>query len=377
MTDTPEIHGVCPPRFAPVRDAFAADFAEDGEIGARFTALIEGEVLVDLWGGVTAKGGEAPFDDRTLAPVFSSTKAVAALMIARLVGQGRLAYGQTVASVWPEFAAAGKEAITVEQALSHQAGLAGFRDGFDPQEWFDWDAMCARLAAAEPLWPPGTACGYHPITHGLITGEIFRRVDGRTLGTALRQDLCEPLGIDFWIGLPESQDPRLADMQRPSAMPALGDLTEVRQLAFLKPWSSAPGRDGARWRRMELPSATGHGDALSLARLHGIFANDGMIDGVRALPPGLSAEVARARITGDDLVLPFRVSWGAGVLRNEGLWAYGPGAEAFGHSGWGGSCGFADPEQRLSAAYVMNRQSIHLVGDPRAKRLIDALYAAF
>jgi CubicO group peptidase (beta-lactamase class C family) len=309
-----------------------------------------------------------------VVPVFSSTKAVAALMMARLVGEGRLDYGQTVASVWPAFAQAGKGAITVEQALSHQAGLAGLRGPFDPAEWFDWDALCARLAAAEPLWPPGTASGYHPITFGYLAGEIFRRIDGRTLGTALREDVCEPLGLDFWIGLPEAQDHRLAQMQRPSAMPNLGELTEARQLAFLKPWSSPAGRDQPRWRRAEIPSATGHGTALALARLHAITACDGRLDGRQILPAGMAAQMSRARISGPDRILPFTLSWGAGVLRNTGLDIYGPNEGAFGHSGWGGSCGFADPARRLSAAYVMNRQSPHLIGDPRAMRLIGALY---
>jgi len=366
--------GLCPPRFDPVRRAFEANFAAGEEIGARFCVTIEGEVVVDLWGGSADRGGSTPFDQSTVAPVFSSTKAVAALMIARLVGQGRLDYGQSVASVWPDFAQAGKASITVEQALSHQAGLAGLRGPFDPDEWFDWTATCARIAAADPLWAPGSASGYHPITFGYLAGEIFRLVDGRSLAGALREDICDPLGLAFWIGLPEAQDSSLAQMQRPTSLPALGPLTEARQLAFFKPWSSPPGRDDARWRRAQLPSATGHGTAQALARLHAVFACDGRLDGREVLAPGVAAQAARARISGADLILPFDLSWGAGVLRNAGLNVYGPGQETFGHSGWGGSCGLADPERRLSAAYVMNRQSPHLIGDPRARRLIDALY---
>lgn len=374
MTDVPDINGLCPPEFEPVFDAFAANFAEREEVGARFTAIIDGEVLLDIWGGTTDRDGARPFDDTTITPVFSSTKAVAALMIARLVGQGRLQYGQTVASLWPEFAQSGKGRITVEQVLSHQAGLVNVRDGFDPELWYDWDTMCAILAAAEPLWPPGTASGYHPGTYGILAGEIFRRADGRPMHLALQEDVCGPLDIEFWMGAPPVADDRLADMRRPKAMPQLGEMTEPRVLAFFKPWSAAPAKDEARWRTLHLPSASGHCSALALARLHQAFACDGAIDGLEVLEPGAAAEASRARITGDDLVLPFRLAWGAGLLRNDPVGVYGPGKHSFGHSGWGGSCGFADPERRVSAAYVMNRQSPALIGDPRAVSLIEALY---
>jgi CubicO group peptidase (beta-lactamase class C family) len=217
-----EIAGLAPARFSAVKDAFAASFAAGEELGARFTLVEAGETVLDLWGGFADRGRTRPFDETTLTPVFSTTKAVAALMVARLVDTGKLDYGQTVASVWPAFAQAGKAAVTVEQVMSHQAGLSGFPDPMDPALWFDWDAICAKLAAMAPLWPPGTASGYHPITFGYLAGEIFRRVDGRTMGTALRQDLAEPLGLDLWIGLPDAQAPRLAELQRPTALPDFG-----------------------------------------------------------------------------------------------------------------------------------------------------------
>src|SRR3982750_3305354 len=166
-----EVSGFAPARFAAAKDAFAANFAAGEELGARFTLVEAGEVVLDLWAGHADRKGTKPFDERTLVPVFSTGKAVAALMIARLVDQGRLAYDQTVASLWPEFAQAGKAAVTVEQVLSHQAGLSGFPEPMEPSDWFDWDLICARLAAMTPLWPPGTASGYHPITFGYLVGE--------------------------------------------------------------------------------------------------------------------------------------------------------------------------------------------------------------
>jgi CubicO group peptidase (beta-lactamase class C family) len=371
-----EIGGVCPPQLDPVREAFAANFAEDAELGARFCLAIEGEIVLDLWAGFADRARTRPFDAATLTPVFSTTKAVTALMLARLVGQGRLAYGQRVAEVWPEFGQAGKDPVTVEQALSHQAGLCGLAEPMEPALWLDWDAICARLAAMAPLWPPGSASGYHPMTFGYLAGEIFRRIDGRTLGTALAQDVCTPLGLDLWIGLPQAQDRRLAEVRRPPAMPDLGEITEPRRLAFLTKWASVDARGSAAWRRAEIPSANGHATAAGLARLMAAMACDGTVDGRTVLAPGIAARAARERIVGPDLVLPRVMSWGAGFMRSAGSGLYGPGPASVGHSGWGGSCAFADPDRRLSGAYVMNRQSAVLIDDPRARRLIAASYAS-
>ena len=371
-----EIAGSAPARFGAVKDAFAANFEAGEELGARFTLVEAGEVVLDLWAGWADRARSKPFDDRTLTPVFSTTKAVAALLIARLVDEGKLDYGQTVASVWPGFAANGKASITIEQVMSHQEGLSGFPDQMDPALWFDWDAICARLAAMAPLWPPGTASGYHPITFGYLAGEVFRRVDGRTMGQALREDLAQPFGLDLWIGLPDSEFGRVAELQRPSALPDFGHLNEATRAAFLTPWSQPGGRSQAEWRRMEIPSANGHCTALALARLMGALANDGWLDGEDILSPGLIAEASRERIRGQDLVLPFEMSWAAGFMRNEAVHPWGPGNATFGHSGWGGSCAFADPERRLAGAYVMNKQSTDLLGDARPKRLIEAAYAA-
>ena len=342
----------------------------------RFTACLDGEVVVDLWAGFADRERTRPFGADTLTPVFSTTKAIAAILVARLVDAGKLAYAQPVADVWPEFAQAGKAQVTVEQALSHQAGLSGFPDPMPPETWFDWDAICAKLAAMAPLWPPGTASGYHPVTFGYLAGEIFRRVDGRTMGAALREDLAVPLGLDLWIGLPDAEHGRVAQMERPKTLPKFGEINAATRAAFLTPWASPGGRGSADWRRAEIPSANGHATAPALARLMGALARGGELGGVRVLSDGAVEALAAERIFGRDLVLPYEISWGAGVMRNAGVQPYGPGAETFGHSGWGGSCAFADPTTGVSAAYVMNRQSSELVGDPRARRLISALYAS-
>lgn len=371
-----QIHGFCPDRFAGVRAAFEQNFASGQELGARFALVQAGEVVVDLWAGFADRQRTRPFDEKTLTPVFSTTKAIAALLIARLVDAGKLDYGQPVAEVWPEFAQGGKGAITVEQVMSHQEGLSGFPDEMDPALWFDWDAICAKLAAMAPLWPPGSASGYHPVTFGYLAGEIFRRVDGRTMGTALREDLARPFDLDLWIGLPDEEHHRAADLQRPNGLPNFGEINEATRAAFLTPWSSPGGRGQAEWRRFEIPSANGHATAPALARLVGALADDGWLDGEQILSPALIAEASRERILGQDLVLPFVMSWGAGFMRNAPVKVWGAGEQTFGHSGWGGSCAFADPETKLAGAYVMNKQSTDLIGDARAKRLIEAAYAA-
>jgi CubicO group peptidase (beta-lactamase class C family) len=374
MTDSPPIHGLCPDRFGAVREVFTHNVSSGLESGARFALAHRGEIIIDLYGGHADRARTRPFDDKTLTPVFSTTKLIASLMIARLVDQGLLAYDQSVASIWPAFGAEGKGTITIAQVLSHQAGLCGIAEAFDPALWFNWDVICEKLASMAPIWTPGTASGYHPITVGYLVGEIFRRVDGRTLGTALREDLAEPHDLDLWIGLPDSEHDRCADMQRPTGMPDLGEMTEARRLAFGTRWSAPLGRESAQWRRFEIPSGNGHATAPALARIMALLADDGQLDGQARLSPGTAAEVMQERICGPDRVLPRTVSWAAGPMRNSADPAFGPSPSIVGHYGWGGSCAFADPKTGLSGAYVMTRQSVHLVGDPRATALIEAVY---
>lgn len=369
---SPPSRGACVPEFAGVRGAFDALLREELELGAAFAVVRGGELVVDLQGGWADRAGTRPFSTDTLTPVFSVTKALTAVMVARLVDAGRLDYDQTVAGVWPQFAQAGKGAVTVGQLLSHQAGLSGFPEPMDPSEWFDWDAVCERLAAMTPLWPPGTRSGYHPVTFGHLAGEVFRRVDGRTIGRALREDVAGPLGLDLWIGLPDAEHGRVAELEKPKTVPAFGELNTPTRAAFLTRWSSPGGRSSAEWRRAEFPAANGHATAAALARFMGELASGGG----RLLSPGVCEALAAERISGPDLVLPYDIGWGAGVMRNAGLCVYGPGELTVGHSGWGGACAFADPQRGLGVAYVMNRQSAHLLGDPRPGRLIAALYGS-
>ena len=370
---TLEIHGLVPERFARVREAFSRHFEAREELGARFTVCQDGEVVLDLWAGWADRQQTRPFAQDTLVPVWSLTKAITATLVAWAVERGKLDYEQTVASVWPEFAQAGKGAITVGQAMSHQAGLAGFPHPVDPKIWFDWDAVTAEAAAMPPMWEPGTASGYAPNLFGYVAGEIFRRVDGRSIGRALAEDFAGPFGLDLYIGLPASEDARVAEVRKPAGAADFGEHNLPTKAAFLSPWSSARGTD-EEWRRMESPGVNGIVTAEAVARLLGMMANGGELDGRRVLSPETIAAASRERIRGRDLVLPFDLSWAAGFQRSEPNMVYGPNPDAFGHAGWGGSCGFADPARRLSTAYTTNKQSTSLIGDARALRLIAALY---
>ena len=380
MTPLPDIHGLCPPRFGAVKDAFAANFidAPEGlnEQAARFSMCLGGETVIDLWAGWADAAKTVPYGPTTLTPVFSTGKAVMALLMATAVERGKLAYDEAVAVLWPAFGQAGKDRITVAEMMSHQAGLPGFAETVDPAIWFDREAVLERLAAQAPMWPPGTASGYHPISIGFLAGELFRRADGRSMGAALREDFAVPYGLDLWIGLPETEHGRVASLRKPAATPDLGTIDAVKTSAFLDKGSAPGGRGSTEWRTIELPAANLHGTALDLARIMGVLANGGRLDGQTILSPGALAEMLRERIHGRDKVVPFDVSWAAGLMRNEGLHIFGPNPTAVGHCGWGGSCAFADPDAGVSAAYVMTRQSPHLIGDPRALRLFEALYAS-
>ncbi len=358
--------------FEPVREAFARNFADDLELGAGFAVWRGDDLIVDLVGGYADRTKANAWDERTLTPVYSTTKPVAALVVAMLVDQGRLDYDAPVADVWPEFAAEGKGAITLGEALSHQAGLPGFADPIDAGLWLDPPALAAELAKRPPMWGRGEGLGYHPLTWGYIVGEVVRRASGRTVGTILREDVCGPLGIDFWLGLPESEHDRVAQVMKPKEPTRFGERNEALKAAFLVPWAVA-NRGGAEWRMTEIPSANGHATAKALARLYSAYALRGRIGGQRLFSEETWEELTRPRVSGPDRILPGRVAFGAGVMLNAPL-IYGPNPDTLCHSGWGGSGAFGDPALGLAGGYVMNRQGSDLLRDDRRSRLIDALY---
>ena len=367
--------GVLGNRFAAVAEAFANNFSSGEETGASFAAFIDGELVVDIRGGWRERREETPWTDETIACVYSSGKAVLALLIAHAVSQGRLNYDAPVAAVWPEFAKNGKEKITLAQVMSHQDGLVAFPEETPPETYLDWSASCRAIENMAPLWLPGTANGYHPQTFGFIAGEILRRATGQSVGEHLaRMNASDSLQI--FCGLSDNEIARVAQMQKPPRAPDLGEITEFKKLAFLSRSSTPAGAGKDAWMRAEIPASNVHADARSLARLMSPFVNGGnWADGGPFIEPRVVDQALAERIRGDDLVLPFHLSWSAGLMRNINR-HFGPNENAFGHAGFGGSCVVIDPENRMTAAYVMNKMSPYLVGDPRAVRLIEALYAS-
>lgn len=373
MTGNAPINGHAHSPFGKVRDAFAQNFAEDLELGANFAVFIDGVAAVNLFGGHSDRAGRSAWSENTIAAIFSCGKAALALLIAREVSDGRIRYDAPVAEYWPEFAAAGKQSITVADVMSHQAGLVGLTDEMPPEEWLDWKGICKRIETLSPLFPPRTANGYSPQLYGFVIGETLKRVTGRSVG-ALLESFQSEQGLQLYCGLAREQMPRAAYMKKPPRPPDLGEINEYKEIAFMKPWSAPARVSREAWLAAEIPASNMHADALSLARFVYPFANRGKwFDNDPVVDPGVVEEALSERITGDDLVLPFRLSWRAGVMHNLSG-HFGPSLTAYGHGGFGGSCVMFDPANRLSAAYVMNRMSPHLIGDPRALRLLDAVY---
>ena len=376
------IAGFTAPGFEPVADAFEENFNQGLELGAGFAAYIGNELIIDLTGGWADRRKIKAWDEHTLTPVYSTTKPIGALTACMALWDklGEQTYETPVSEVWPEFAAEGKDSLTIGQMLSHQGGLVGFTSKIDPELWFDTHALADALAKQKPMWPPGEGSGYHPLTWGYLIGELVWRVTGTSLGTHLRDRITnadkarsDREVIDFWIGTPESEHARCADIQRPTSPPELGEINEFRQVAFLNPWAS-PKRGGADWRSLEIPSSNGHGTARSVARLFSAYANNGMIgDNPVCTAPGQFTALTQRRCLGEDRVLPYTMEFTAGLMRNNNR-IYGPNTDTLGHAGWGGSCGFGDPDRNLSVAYVMNRQSNQLQTDQRAQNLIAAIY---
>lgn len=380
----PSIGGACDARFAGVRDAFARNFAEHEEVGAAVCIRLHGRPVVDLFGGHTDETRTRPWQADTLVNAYSVGKGVTAFLTLRLVARGLLELDAPVARHWPEFAVAGKGGITLRHLLTHQAGLPGVREPLPEGAVLDWDRMCGALAAQAPYWVPGERHGYHVNSYGFLVGELVRRATGQRVGTALREDLCGPLGADFFIGLPEAEHGRVATMgdhgivpreraQWEQIFPATGDEGHDRMVwhaYFNPPDLSGIGRvNSAAWRSAEVPSSNGHATARGVATLYDAMLRDA------ELPAELRDEACRIASDGDDAVLARPSRFGLGFQLTQPSRPLGPNAGAFGHYGYGGSLGFADPEAGVAFGYLMNRPGQRWQ-TPRTQNLIDAFYAA-
>lgn len=368
MTD---IKGRCEPRFAAVRAALAASLGKD-DVGASAAVYLDGEPVVDIWGGYVDADRSVGWERDTLTAVNSTTKNMTALCALILADRGRLDLSAPVAAYWPEFAAAGKENVLVRHVLSHTAGLPDLSPLSAVEDLYDWQSVTAGLAAQAPEWEPGTAAGYHALTFGFLVGEIVRRVTGRSLGEFFAEEVAKPLGADFHIGLSAEDDRRVAPLVPPPS--------QTDDYA-----ASAPsGPDGTRreytgaavrvrdansvaWRRAQIPAVNGFGNARSVALVQSVLANRGSAGGVRLLSPQGCEPAWQEVFHGEDRVLRTSMSWTVG---------FGKFGNTFGWGGWGGSLVASDPDARMTVAYVMNQMiDREQQQDDRGMEIIMAAYS--
>ncbi|HET9078884.1 MAG TPA: serine hydrolase domain-containing protein [Acidimicrobiales bacterium] len=374
-------------RFATVRDAFEANFTERGDLGAAFCLYAGGRKVVDLWGGTADARTGRPWQEDTLALVYSTTKGVSAICTHLMAQRQELDLDAPVVQYWPEYGVEGKAATTVADLLSHRAGLPVLEPRLPADQALAWDPAVQTLAAQRPLWEPGTRHGYHAVTFGWLVGEVVRRATGRSLGRYLAEEVAGPLGLDLWIGLPEPEEGRVSRL-RASPPPRLSrdELAalppeRVEQLRAMASPASLTSRalnptdppfnfNQRAVHAAELPAANGIATARALAKLYATTV--GEVDGVRLLRPDTVAAATVERSAGPDAVLLLDNRFGAGFFLPS---PFSPllGPRSFGHSGAGGSLAFADPDAGIGFAYVMNQMQQNLAADPRPAALIDAV----
>jgi CubicO group peptidase (beta-lactamase class C family) len=384
-----ELHGFVSPGFETVREVFAENFSRRREVGAACCVYHRGEKVVDLWGGVRNKATGEPWQEDTMALVYSATKGLAAMTLAIAHSRGWLDYDELVYKYWPEFARNGKERITVRQLLAHQAGLFACDEPIDRSLVADPDRLADVLARQKPAWEPGTRQAYHAVTLGFYEGELLRRVDPqhRTLGQFFQDEIATPLGLDFYIRLPESiPDSRLAPLVDPGLSEMLFGFPFGMTLAILNHRSNirralmgselAHDEQHIYSRNLEIPAGGGVGTARAIAHAYSVFATGGKELGLR---PETLQELTAPAIPATqgfyDEVMKGEIQFSLGFIKSSPTWSFGsPGS--FGAPGAGGSFGFADPQAQVGYAYIPNRKGTSLTGDPRDLALRNALYSA-
>lgn len=385
-----QIHGECDKRFDLVKKAFENNFEQNNELGASVCVTLNGETVVDLWGGVADQEKDDPWQENTKTVVFSCTKAATALCVHVLVSRGNIELDAPVAKYWPEFAQNGKEGITVRMLLNHQAAVPAVDYPLSTECYADWDEVIGALEKQKPYWQPGTQAGYHLLTFGWLNGEVVRRVSGKSLGTFFRDEIAEPLGLDFWIGLPEHSDNEVAPTEPAPPDPdndffkALLDTDSLQThglLHFGDYMSTGAGFNSKVAHRAEIGGAGGITNARGLAGMYRPLANGGSINGVDIVDKDTLAEMSRtSSAIGTDTMLLMPTRFALGFMKNIDNRTQPLGRRssavltdtAFGHVGAGGSIGFADPAHQLSFGYAMNRMGPGLLLNERGQTLVDA-----
>ncbi|MEE2783853.1 MAG: serine hydrolase domain-containing protein [Pseudomonadota bacterium] len=376
--------GICDPRFEGVRIAFEKNLAQD-DIGASVAVTVDGQFVVDLWGGYSDAARTKLWEEDTILNVFSSTKTMMALSVLVAADRGEIALEAPVSQYWPEFAANGKEDVQVKHFLSHTSGVSGWDVVIEEEDLYDWERATSLLAAQAPWWEPGTASGYHALNQGYLVGEVMRRATGRTMGTYFREEIAEPLGADFHIGTDPRHFERIAELVAPET--EIAEMVEVepgsvaaRTLASPRGFSGTEIIDWTRnedWRSAEIGAGNGHGNARSMARVQTLLACGGTAFGRTLLSQAGCERVFEEQSNGLDLFLGLHMRFGMGYALHGSALDFGPQKRAHYWGGYGGSIVLVDQGARVCVTYAMNQlRADQILGDHRSYALVDAVYAA-
>jgi CubicO group peptidase (beta-lactamase class C family) len=374
-----DLQGAGDERFGELADILSARLDDGSDLGASLSVTIEGETVVDLWGGWADEGRDVPWSADTVTNVWSTTKTMTSLAALVLVERGELDVDEPVATYWPEFAANGKESVLVRHLMSHTSGVSAWAQPVEVTDIYDWERSTAMLAAQEPWWAPGTASGYHALNQGHLVGEVVRRISGRPLKQFFADEIAGPLGADFQIGLAEADEHRVSNVIPPPPLELDAALVTPGSVAF-KTFSGPPAdatyANTAGWRRADIGAANGHGNARSVARIQAVVANGGSVDGVELLSPKTIDRIFDVQSDGVDLVLGAPLRFGIGYgLPSASLPMLPDGRICF-WGGWGGSVIIVDTERRATLAYMMNKMAAGILGNPTSFALIEAFYRA-
>ncbi|MFN3748623.1 MAG: serine hydrolase domain-containing protein [Sphingorhabdus sp.] len=369
------VSGLAEGKYAGVKSVMEASLASGADIGASFCVTQGGETVVDIWGGHADPEKTSSWERDTIVNVYSTTKTMAALTALLLADRGVFDLHDRVAKFWPEFAAEGKDDVTIAQILSHSAGLSGWKEQLQREDLYDWSKCTNLLARQAPFWEPGTAPGYHALTQGYLVGEVVRRATGKTIGTVFREEIAEPLGADFHIGLPESEDARVATLQPPPVAVAAQAASELQKNMATNPGIDVGETAKRAWRGAEIPAAGGTGNARSVAEIHAILANGGMAKGKRFLSEAGCRRALECQVEGTDLVLGIPVRFGMGFGLPGGMVPL-PNPNSCYWGGYGGSVAIIDMDAQSSFSYVMNRMEGTTTGDARGFALVMATWQA-
>jgi CubicO group peptidase (beta-lactamase class C family) len=353
--------------FEPVKAVLEENLNNGQDVGASVCVTRNGETVVDLWGGYADAERTRPWVKDTIVNVYSTTKTITALTALLLADRGLIDFDAPVARYWPEFAANGKEKVKVSHLMSHSAGLSGWHEKISKEDLYNWNKATSLLAAQKPFWEPGTAPGYHAMTQGYLVGEVIRRVTGKSIGTVFREEIATPLGADFYIGLPASEDNRVADLVPPEPGTGVGETASQSELQANM--ATNPGIDVSEtrtraWRGAEIPAAGGTGNARSVAETHVILANGGVAKGKRFMSEAGCRKALELQVAGTDLVMGIPARFGLGFGLAGGMIPF-PNPNSMFWGGYGGSLILIDMDAKTTIAYVMNRMVATTTGDMR------------